>query len=114
MNEALAAIARYWDTDAATDGAGAEHGIRAPAEGAAWAAVLVRHMPPQPAGVLDVGAGTGFLSLLAARLGHQVTALGSALQERGEALRRVVGGRGCGVVEQGRAQVAGHPVHGER
>lgn len=30
---------------------------------------------PAPTDVLDVGAGTGFLSLLAARLGHRVTAV---------------------------------------
>lgn len=36
---------------------------------------MARALPAEPARVLDVGAGTGFLSLIAARLGHSVTAL---------------------------------------
>ena len=42
---------------------------------AAWTAALARLLPAAPAAVLDCGAGTGFLSLMAARLGHRVTAL---------------------------------------
>ena len=42
---------------------------------AAWTAALEALLPPAPARVLDCGAGTGFLSLIAARLGHRVTAL---------------------------------------
>ena len=41
----------------------------------AWSAALARHLPPPPASVLDVGAGTGAMSLLAADLGHRVTSL---------------------------------------
>jgi SAM-dependent methyltransferase len=44
-------------------------------EAAAWRQALVRHLPPPPARILDVGAGTGTMSLLAAQLGHRVTAL---------------------------------------
>jgi ubiquinone/menaquinone biosynthesis C-methylase UbiE len=44
-------------------------------EAAAWRAALVRHLPPSPSRILDVGAGTGAISLMAAELGHQVTAL---------------------------------------
>jgi SAM-dependent methyltransferase len=46
-----------------------------PVEAAAWRAVLLRHLPSPPARVLDVGAGTGSLSVLAAQLGFRVTAL---------------------------------------
>ncbi len=42
---------------------------------AAWTATLAHLLPPAPSRVLDAGAGTGFLSLIAARLGHEVTAL---------------------------------------
>lgn len=73
--DALEALQRFWDTDAATYDQWPEHGAWSHAERAAWAAALVRLLPPLPAKVLDVGAGTGFLSLAAARLGYEVTAL---------------------------------------
>jgi len=68
-------IQRFWDTDAATYDRSPSHHPTTALERASWTAVLARLLPPSPAHVLDVGAGTGFLSLLAARLGHQVTAL---------------------------------------
>ncbi|HLI00141.1 MAG TPA: class I SAM-dependent methyltransferase [Acidimicrobiales bacterium] len=68
-------IRSYWDTDAATYDDVPNHRPTAAAERAAWAGAMARLLPPPPARVLDVGAGTGFLSLIAARLGHKVTAL---------------------------------------
>ena len=68
-------IRRFWDDDAATyDNAPGHHPTSA-AEQAAWTAALGALLPAAPARVLDCGAGTGFLSLIAARLGHHVTAL---------------------------------------
>jgi SAM-dependent methyltransferase len=68
-------IRSYWDKDSATYDNVPNHRPTASAERAAWAAALARLLPAPPARVLDVGAGTGFLSLIAARLGHKVTAL---------------------------------------
>ncbi|HWG73436.1 MAG TPA: class I SAM-dependent methyltransferase [Acidimicrobiales bacterium] len=68
-------VRRFWDDDSAIYDNVPNHHPTAPAERAAWAAALTEMLPPAPARVLDCGAGTGFLSLLAARLGHQVTAL---------------------------------------
>src|SRR5580692_2587918 len=68
-------IRRFWDDDAATyDNAPGHHPTSAAVQ-AAWTAALASLLPPPPARVLDCGAGTGFLSLIAARLGHSVTAL---------------------------------------
>jgi SAM-dependent methyltransferase len=69
------AVRHYWDEDAATYNLSSEHFPHAKLQKAAWNAVLTRHLPPPPARVLDVGAGTGSLSLLLARLGYEVTAL---------------------------------------
>lgn len=70
-----AALRDYWDQDAATYDAWPDHGARSDTERAAWSAELAQLLPAAPARVLDVGAGTGFLSLAVARLGHHVTAV---------------------------------------
>ncbi len=46
-----------------------------PVEAAAWTAALQRSLPDPPSAVLDVGAGTGALSLIAAGSGYAVTAV---------------------------------------
>jgi SAM-dependent methyltransferase len=71
----LEEIRTYWDADAPTYDNSRGHSARSPAVLAAWTAALARLLPPTPSRVLDAGAGTGFLSLIAARLGHNVTAL---------------------------------------
>jgi SAM-dependent methyltransferase len=70
-------VRAWWDADADTYDHSSDHGWAAasPAVRAAWNAALHRFLPGPGSRVLDVGAGTGFLSLAAARLGHRVTAL---------------------------------------
>src|SRR5262245_53238423 len=68
-------IRRWWNDDAATYDHTPSHAASDPAEAAAWRAALLRFLPPPPASVLDVGAGTGAMTLLAAELGFRVTAL---------------------------------------
>lgn len=68
-------IRRYWDEDAATYDDSHQHRPTGPAVVAAWTAAIEKALPASPCAVLDCGAGTGFLSLIAARLGHSVTAL---------------------------------------
>jgi SAM-dependent methyltransferase len=65
----------YWDADAPTYDRSPEHEQVTALQRAVWAAILARLLPPPPAAVLDVGAGTGFLSIPLARLGYSVTAL---------------------------------------
>lgn len=68
-------LREFWDRDALVYDRSPSHAVSDPAEAAAWRAALLRHLPPAPASVLDVGAGTGALSLLLAEVGHRVTAL---------------------------------------
>lgn len=70
----------FWDADAPTYDRSPTHLPRSPAVRAAWTAALSRLLPAYACRVLDVGAGTGFLSLMAARLGHEVTALDISAQ----------------------------------
>jgi SAM-dependent methyltransferase len=73
--QVLDEIRSFWDADAPTYDNSPGHHPQSPAVMAAWTAALQSLLPPGSARVLDVGAGTGFLSLIAARLGHKVTAV---------------------------------------
>jgi SAM-dependent methyltransferase len=68
-------IREWWDRDAHTYDGAKSHAVSDPLEAAAWRQALHEALPEPPARVLDVGAGTGALSLLAAELGHRVAAL---------------------------------------
>src|SRR5579862_5672775 len=72
-------IREYWDADARTYDDSHQDRPRSPRVRAAWTAALGAALPPAPARVLDCGAGTGFLSLVAAmleRLAARATELG--------------------------------------
>jgi SAM-dependent methyltransferase len=71
-------ICSIWDEDAATYDQ--SHSSRRPHVLAAWRATLLRLLPDPPASVLDAGAGTGFVSLMLAELGYQVTAVDLSAQ----------------------------------
>ena len=68
-------IRGFWDRDAHTYDLTASHAISDPVERAAWRTALLEALPERGSRVLDVGAGTGALTLLAAELGYRVTAL---------------------------------------
>jgi SAM-dependent methyltransferase len=62
-----------WDAQAATFDEEPDHGLRDPEIRRAWADRLRSWLPAGAADVLDLGCGTGTLSLLAAEQGHRVT-----------------------------------------
>jgi SAM-dependent methyltransferase len=68
-------LKQFWDRDAETYDRSPSHAASDPVEAAAWRAALRRALPDPPATVLDVGAGTGAMTMLAAELGYAVTAL---------------------------------------
>jgi SAM-dependent methyltransferase len=75
MNEDLERLRFWWDEDAPFYDRAPNHSLVGSPEAPLWRAALQRWLPPPPARVLDVGAGTGAMSLLAIDLGHEVTAL---------------------------------------
>jgi len=74
-SETIDRIRNFWDADAAGYDQISSHYPQSAAEWAAWRGALEHLLPAAPSRVLDVGAGTGFLSLIVAGLGHTVTAV---------------------------------------
>ena len=74
-SETIDRIRSFWDADAASYDLIPGHYPQTPAQWAAWRGALEPLLPPAPSRVLDVGAGTGFLRLVVAGLGHAVTAV---------------------------------------
>lgn len=62
-----------WDAESGTFDEEPDHGLRDPVVRGAWAARLRDWLPERAGDVLDVGCGTGSLSLIASERGHRVT-----------------------------------------
>ncbi|MFF9089329.1 class I SAM-dependent methyltransferase [Streptomyces sp. NPDC014991] len=80
-----------WDAQAAAFDDEPDHGLRDPGVRAAWAARLRSWLPGHPADVLDLGCGTGSLSLLAAEQGHRVTGVDRSPAMTGRARAKLAG-----------------------
>jgi SAM-dependent methyltransferase len=61
-----------WDEAAGSFDDEPDHGLADPAVRDAWRVLIREALPPAPARVLDLGCGTGTLSVLVAGLGHRV------------------------------------------
>jgi SAM-dependent methyltransferase len=70
-------ITAFWDAVASQYDAPAHKNIAPPdsRDYAGWVEAVRPLMPAHPSDILDVGTGTGFLAGIAARLGHNVTAI---------------------------------------
>ncbi|NUR04913.1 MAG: class I SAM-dependent methyltransferase [Streptomyces sp.] len=77
-NNALSCAAVDWDAEAASFDDEPDHGLRDPQVRGAWAERLRSWLPERPSDILDLGCGTGSLSLLASEQGHHVTGVDSS------------------------------------
>ena len=68
----LSTVPDFWTAQVPTYDEDVDHGLTDPAARAAWAEHLTHWLPEPPATVLDLGCGTGSLSLLATEAGHRV------------------------------------------
>ncbi|MFF1452462.1 class I SAM-dependent methyltransferase [Streptomyces sp. NPDC058274] len=62
-----------WEAESASFDEEPDHGLRDPVVREAWAARMRDWLPERSSDVLDLGCGTGSLSLLASERGHRVT-----------------------------------------
>jgi ubiquinone/menaquinone biosynthesis C-methylase UbiE len=72
IDEVKQQVAAHWDRRAAHFDEDFGHSIKTAAERAAWDRILDLVVPSGPLDALDVGCGTGFLSLELSRRGHRV------------------------------------------
>jgi SAM-dependent methyltransferase len=72
-SDATSAASVDWDARATAFDDEPDHGLRDPEVRRAWAGRLRGWLPRRPSDILDLGCGTGSLSLLAAEQGHHVT-----------------------------------------
>ena len=71
----LRATQHYWDNTAATFDHEPDHGLRDPLVRQAWADLLTEWLPATASTILDIGCGTGSLTLLMSQMGHGVTGI---------------------------------------
>ncbi|MGW2720671.1 class I SAM-dependent methyltransferase [Streptomyces sp. NPDC001492] len=90
-NDALSWAAVDWDAEAASFDEEPDHGLRDPRVRDAWAERLGSWLPERPSDVLDLGCGTGSLSLLASEQGHHVTGVDSSPAMVGLARAKLAG-----------------------
>jgi ubiquinone/menaquinone biosynthesis C-methylase UbiE len=98
-------VAAHWDRRAPGFDEGFGHSIATPAERTAWDRILALVVPSRDGlNTLDIGCGTGFLSLELAGRGHRVTGIDFAPAMLAEA-RRKAAERGFAIrFEQGDAE----------
>jgi len=66
---------RFWNHEAASFDNEPDHGLHEPVVLDAWTKLLQTSLPPAPARILDIGCGTGSLSVVLTTLGYSVTAI---------------------------------------
>lgn len=66
---------RYWNARAESFDDEPDHGLTDIEVNNAWRALLTEWLPATPCRIVDIGCGTGSLSVLAAQLGHDVVGL---------------------------------------
>ncbi len=71
-NQRLQETRQFWDNEARFFDNEPDHGLRNPIVRTAWAQLLGEWLPSSPVSILDIGCGTGSLSLVLAELNHQV------------------------------------------
>jgi SAM-dependent methyltransferase len=100
-----AAARAFWDAEAAAFDDEPDHGLRDPLVRQAWADLLLPLVPPAPASIVDLGCGTGSLSILLAEAGHEVRGIDISGEMVAAATRKAAAAGVGARFEQGDAQL---------
>ena len=87
----------YWDNVAATFDDEPDHGLRDPNVRHVWTKLLRIWLPPTQSAILDVGCGTGSLSMVLAELGHIISGI--------DISPRII------TLAREKARASGYPIH---
>jgi ubiquinone/menaquinone biosynthesis C-methylase UbiE len=87
----LPTVREFWDAQTPRYDEAADHGLGDPAAREAWRSRLRSWLPQPPSTVLDLGCGTGSLSLLAVEEGHRVHGIDLSPAMVEEARRKCAG-----------------------
>jgi ubiquinone/menaquinone biosynthesis C-methylase UbiE len=71
----LAESRQLWNAEASSFDKEADHGLHDPHVRAAWTRLLRASFPTNNLNILDIGCGTGSISVVLAELGHMVTGI---------------------------------------
>jgi SAM-dependent methyltransferase len=111
MRSMTADMRAYWNSFAPTFDEEPDHGLRDPLVRRAWRDLLLGTLPSGPADVLDLGCGTGSLSVLLAEAGYHVAGVDLA-EQMVEAARAKASAAGVDVqFNQGDAADPPHQPH---
>jgi ubiquinone/menaquinone biosynthesis C-methylase UbiE len=83
-------VRQHWNGRAAKFDEEASHGLLNESQAVAWRRLIAEVAGPTQLDVLDIGCGTGFLSLLLAAQRHRVTSVDTALLMLAEARAKTV------------------------
>ena len=75
MNEAKTIVKSYWDQQSSTFDISPGHVASSKREEDAWKALLQEKIGSREKMVLDIGVGTGFLSIMLAEMGYNVVGI---------------------------------------
>lgn len=103
-DEIKTVVREYWSDRADSFDDDSQHGIHSDAQREAWLSVLRPRVGEPTKQVLDVGCGTGTISLLLAELGHDVTGVDFAPEMLTQARRKVTESELSATFQQGDAE----------